>query len=561
MSVSCKTCGQSFEIATEDLAFYDKVSPVIGSKKQSIPPPTLCPTCRLQRRLTHINERILYRRPSSKTGKDIIASLSPDKPYKVYEPKEWWGDDWDAMDSGREVSFDRPVFDQLSQLTKDVPLLALYVDGNENSDYVNYSGWDKNCYLCFCVDYSQDCLHCHSVYYSKNTVDCYSCLNMELCYECVSCRECYHCFFCTDSIGCSDSAFLYDCLQCRNCFGCVGLRQKEYCFFNEQLTKEAYLQAIAAYPLSSAATIAAAQQKVGELVKNHPRRFYTGQNNENSVGNYISNCKNAYACYDCSDIEDCKYCNSMRGAKDCYDISHWGHPAELCYECMGVGEGFTSSAFCSCCWPNCLNLLYCFSCSACKDCFGCVGLKHKQYCIFNRQYSKEEYDQLVPKIIEQMRKHGEWGEFFAISSSPFCYNEAAAQDYFPLTKEQALAKGYAWKDKTYEMPAVSKVIPARQLPDAIAGIPDDVLNWAIECEVTGKPFKIVKQELEFYRMHNLPLPRLHPDERHRLRMAKRNPRILFHRKCDNCKKDMETTYAPERPEKVFCEECYLKAVY
>jgi hypothetical protein len=50
------------------------------------------------------------------------------------------------------------------------------------------------------------------------------------------------------------------------------------------------------------------------------------------------------------------------------------------------------------------------------------------------------------------------------------------------------------------------------------------LNWAIKCEVSEKPFRIIKQELEFYRKHNLPIPKKHPDIRHLERMKLRNPR-------------------------------------
>jgi hypothetical protein len=87
------------------------------------------------------------------------------------------------------------------------------------------------------------------------------------------------------------------------------------------------------------------------------------------------------------------------------------------------------------------------------------------------------------------------------------------------------------------------------------------LNWAIECETTKKPFRIIPQELEFYRKHNLPIPRKHPDERHKERMALRNSRKLFTRKCDKCRKEIQTTYAPERPEIVYCQECYEKEIY
>jgi hypothetical protein len=47
-------------------------------------------------------------------------------------------------------------------------------------------------------------------------------------------------------------------------------------------------------------------------------------------------------------------------------------------------------------------MIYCDSCDACKNCFGCTGLKHKEYCILNKQYTPEEYEQKVSKIIDKM---------------------------------------------------------------------------------------------------------------------------------------------------------------
>ena len=160
-----------------------------------------------------------------------------------------------------------------------------------------------------------------------------------------------------------------------------------------------------------------------------------------------------------------------------------------------------------------------------------------------------------------MREDGEWGEFFPVAMSTFAYNATTAQEYFPLTKEEALKRGWKWQDQTDEMPKVDRVIPATQLPDSIDDIPDDILNWAITCEATKRPFKIIKQELEFYRNMRLPVPHFHPDERHRRRMALRNPRKLWNRECAKCKKPISTSYAPERPEIVYCEECYLREVY
>jgi hypothetical protein len=188
-------------------------------------------------------------------------------------------------------------------------------------------------------------------------------------------------------------------------------------------------------------------------------------------------------------------------------------------------------------------------------------LRNKIFCILNKQYTKEEYERLVPKIIAKMKADAEWGEFFPVELSPFAYNETVAQEYFPLTKEEVLKRGWKWRDEKDDVPKVSKIIPAAKLPDSIDDIPDDILNWAIQCEATKRPFKIIKQELEFYRKMRLPIPCFHPDERHRRRMALRNPRKLWKRECMKCRKPIETTYAPERPEIVYCERCYHATIY
>lgn len=78
--------------------------------------------------------------------------------------------------------------------------------------------------------------------------------------------------------------------------------------------------------------------------------------------------------------------------------------------------------------------------------------------------------------------------------------------------------------------------------------------------MTGKPFKIIKQELAFYIENNIPLPTKHPDQRHRERNALRNKQDIYERKCDNCEKPLQTTYEPT-VKNVVCEDCYLKLVH
>jgi hypothetical protein len=221
-------------------------------------------------------------------------------------------------------------------------------------------------------------------------------------------------------------------------------------------------------------------------------------------------------------------------------------------------------------WNN-EDSLYVDECFNSKNLFGCIGLKHRKYCILNKQYSAEQYEVLVPAIIEHMRKTGEWGEFFPGAGSQFAYNETIAHDEFPLSKENTENAGWRWAELSTEEPAVSRVIAASQLPDSIDDIPDpssavlakesDIVNWAVKCEATGKLFRIIHLELDFYRSRGLPIPRRSPEQRYRERLTLRNPRRLWNRECTKCQKQMATSYSPERSERVYCEECYLKEVY
>jgi hypothetical protein len=339
---------------------------------------------------------------------------------------------------------------------------------------------------------------------------------------------------------------------------CCGLAQKQYHYKNQPLTKDAYAKTMT---LAEKKSQEALLQEFQECRKTVPKRAQIQLNCEDSTGDYLYNCRRARHCSDCFNIEDSSHLLECEGVKDSMDLCMHDKDIELCYEMSSGGEKNYLSAFCYCTIAS-PRSLYLSSCFYQPDSFGCDGLHGRsQHCILNTQYTKEEYEKLVPRIIEHMRKTGEWGEFPPIAISPYAYNQSVAQDFFPLPRAEVEKRSWKWREEKDEMPKVSKVIPAEKLPDAIDDIPDDILNWAIECEATKRPFRIIKQELDFYRKMKLPIPHFHPDERHRRRMALRNPRKLWKRTCMKCKKEIQTTYAPERPEIVYCESCYLKEVY
>jgi hypothetical protein len=241
---------------------------------------------------------------------------------------------------------------------------------------------------------------------------------------------------------------------------------------------------------------------------------------------------------------------------DCYGATK----SPLTLECLSVLNGYENL------WNlfslNSKYIFYSQFVNNCTNLFGCIGLRNKSYCIFNKQYTKEEYEILVPKIIEKMILDGEWWTFFDPQLSPFAYNETIAQDLYPLSKEEALTRWYKRQDLNYDakIPENMEVLRGDSIPSDISTCTDNILNAILICEFSGRPFRIQKTELEFYRKHKLPLPNKHPDLRNYERMKHLKPRNLFLRKCDNCQKEILSVY-PNNHHEVFCSSCYDKKVY
>jgi len=548
--------GKQFEVTEEDLKFYEAISPVFNGKKELIPPPMLCPEERRRRRLSFRNERNLYRRKCDRCKKSLISVYSADKPFTVFCKDCWWSDSWDGLRFGRDYDFSRPFFEQFKELQKHVPRLAIINFSEENSDYTNYGFGNKDCYLTFTSDRNEKCFFGTFVWTSFNCLDSLFVIDSQHCSECIDGDKLYECQYCQ---GCTNCRNCFGCTESRNlknCFGCVNLVNQEYCFLNEQLRKEEYEKRI----LQELKDIPAALKKIEDFSKSFPRRALFQLNCENSTGDHLKNCKNVTFAFDGYGAEDSKFISNFPGEiHHCYDFDGAGS-IEWCAEIIASGVATNQCFAIDHNWNGANEVYYSSYCSVNSQLFGCVGLRKKKYCILNKQYTKEEYEKLVPKIIEQMRQHQEWGEFFSLSISPFAYNETAAQEKFPLSKAEVQARGLVWKEEEHEVLKVEKIIPAEKLPKDISKIPDDVLNWAIECEVTKKPFRIIPQELAFDRQFKLPLPHLHPDERHRQRSQKRNPQQLWEGTCSKCQKQTPTSFTPENRPEILCETCYLQTV-
>ncbi len=550
MGHTCITCRATYDYSPAELRWYERVG---------FPPPDICFTCDQKRRLIFRNSRELYHRTCDATGQNIISIYSKEAPYKVYRGEAWYGDSWDAMEMGRPFDFSRPFFEQFRELDLVVPRLALVNVNAENSDYCNMTYGNRNCYLVFGGDYNDAVMYGTLCMHNRSCLDIDFSNECELCFDISNSIGCYACISAFSCKNCSDCFFISDCTGCKNCVLCHDLVQKSYCIRNKQLSKEEYEKETAALRSGS---YAAEKSFRNEFQSFLSHRIVKAAHNIGCIdctGDYQQNSKNCLNSFDIHSSEDlCDVVFASR-SKDCFRCTLLGEHSELCYDTISTLNAHQTrlSNFVI----DSSNIDYSMFIFNSQNIFGSVGLRRKQYCILNKQYSKEEYEKLVPTIIEHMQRTGEWGVFFPSSFSPFTYNESTADLYFPAKKEEALAQGFRWRDQTNEITSTIKTLPASDLPERIEDATDDILSVAIICEESGRPFRLQKSELEFYRSNKIPIPRLHPDTRYRVRKTQRNPRRLWKRKCAKCGNEMQTTYAPVRPETVCCEACYLKEVY
>jgi hypothetical protein len=313
------------------------------------------------------------------------------------------------------------------------------------------------------------------------------------------------------------------------------------------------------------------REEVEEFLKKTPRKWMRTVQSEQCTGDYIMQSKDCFQCFHAHEAEHCRYAEHIwRNAKEIMDVSTAGRGAELIYESINIGIDVYNVRFSIQCW-NSKNMTYSIGCQNSQECFGCVNLKNAKYCIFNMQYTKEEYEVLKEKIIMDMLKRGEYGEFFPPRMSMFGYNETVAQEYYPLTEEAS--DGWKWSTYNKENEYHGTVyVPHGEMekyhdPEEAKAL----LSGVLRCSVSGKPYKIIPQELAFYLQHGIAIPTLCPDERHLARMRKRNIPRLQMRACDcastdhgheeKCNQQFHTSYTPKQTEQVYCEECFQKEIY
>jgi hypothetical protein len=562
----CQNCKNDFTIEPDDFSFYEKIK---------VPAPTFCPECRFKQRYAFRNNIILHKDVCDLCSKNIISMYSSNNTFPVYCRECFYGDQWDQNLSGMNLDFSKSFFAQVDELFKKAPRMNLVGVGKVNSDYSNHATDVKNVYLSFSVGVSEDCYfmgpQCVG---DKNCSSCSMTRNSEWSYDLIDCEHCYKTAFSQNCGNCIESLFLFDCRNCSNCIGSVNLRNKNYCIFNEQYSKEDYFKIKESLKLETYEGLNKFKEAFQEFKNKFPKKYAVLENTQNSTGNYILNSRNVKNSFVVFDSENIKYGFVSNGAKNCMDVSHTYPSSENSYFAQAPIES-NNIYFSSFIYSNCYEVYYSDNCYSSSYLFGCIGLRNKQYCILNKQYTKEEYFELIEKIklhmkempyIDNKGRVYKYGDFFPFEMSPFGYNETPLQEYFPLSKEEAVEQGFNWFNKEnndYILNILNenfhKIINY-----------DFSINSVIECKNKGSvlnncigSFRVHPDELNIFKSLNIFIPDICHNCRNANRIKARNPLKLWHRKCmkEGCDNEFETSYDPNRSEIVYCEKCYQAEVY
>lgn len=546
-----KYCEGEFTITKEDIEFL---------KMLRVPAPNFCPTCRRMNRYAFVNSVNLYKRDNNAPGKNnkIISFVPPSSPLVVYDV-ESYRENFDPYTYGVIYDSSKKFLEQFFDLRSKVPQPAIIRDPSSiNSEYSINGRNLKNGYYVSGGWNSENLWYCNLATDSRNVMDAFSVHFIENSYEIVSCEKCYNCSYLYFSDNCIDSNFLYDCNNCQDCFGCVNLRNKSNCIFNVQYTRDEYKEQISNLNLKSRKSVNEIKEEFWKFVKSQPARAERHEHVNNVSGTNISNSRDCHDVFETVNTEHVLHCDQIVGHKDSMDAAVSGGSEKL-YNTVAVGSKSSDVKF-SFATKFVTESEFVINCRNINNCFACIGLDNKNYCIFNRQYEKDEYYNELDKIKSSMLEKGEYGDFLPYCFSTYAYNGSTADFAFPLNKDEVENIRGLWQSETESNAVGMDLVKPEDIPDDISDVDDSILTKALICKETGKPFRITGSELEFYKIHNIPLPDVHQISRIKDRYKFLGNYRMKNGVCNMCEKKIITLYNQKEGWNLYCDECYKREI-
>ena len=406
-------------------------------------------------------------------------------------------------------------FEKFSELMKSVHMPHMInFFGSENSDYADVVNRSKSAYLSAIVIYE-----CENILYSISVKD-FSTnvfnsmminVNNENIYQSTWILESFNIYYSRYIRNSNNIWFSTNLIGCIECIDCNDLENAQYHIGNKKYEKEEYKK--------KKAQILKDKQYFLTKYKKLPMNWKS-VDSRNVTGNFMTSShdvENGYFVNNVSKWKNLFFTWGIHGNENMYDIFNGGAPScDDIYGVNGVWNG-SENVYIWANLPNCNNVYYSFYLESCSFCIWCIGLKNKQYCIFNKQYTKEEWEKITNQIFSQMDQDWILWDFFPGSINPFYFNDTMAGILWNFKQEEIEWDNYMWREWEIrvDIPEGADVIKINELheyqwydEEGNWKISKDILKKVIKDE-NGNYYRIVQMEYDFLLKHNLPLPEIH----------------------------------------------------
>ncbi len=413
---------------------------------------------------------------------------------------------WKEFESGTDF------FQQFQTLFQKVPLPNLLQYGeSENIEYADNSWNSKNAYLSSTVIYNSE-----NVFYtiwalsSKNVFNSLQVIrNSEIVHFWKWVKESFKIFYSNFITNSSNIWFSSNLIWCSECLFCDNLINTSFAIENKIYEKDIYFV------------------KKEELLKQKDMfdswylkvsSQWTSFNNVQCSWNYIIESEN---------IANGVFVANAKNGRNVM-FSWWNAEIEEFYDCFSTGGGGKSNYFWVTQWGGgehnycsvwvlfCNSIFYSFYLESCSFCLWCVGLQNKSFCIFNKQYSKEDWFKKVDEIFSQMEKENTLWNFFPWYINPYYFNDTIAWFFGLFSREETEKKWYLYREEsiTIATPQNSEIIPLETIwnyewfENGVWKIHRDICKKIIQ-DQEGNLFTFLPEEVDFYEKYGLSLPKNH----------------------------------------------------
>lgn len=555
-TVTCEATRRKFEITPQEWQAYQSFQ---------LPLPTLCPEERLRRNLAFRNDRQLFWRKCDATGARIFSAYPAFAPFPVVSLEYWNSLAWDGTKYGTTFDFKLPFFEQLFELWQKVSRPACSVKNSRNAQVVQNGVGVVDSFMIFGACRARNCYYSNALLETISCIDCNRVSFCELCYECIDCHHCKELRWSEHCAHCEQSAFLFNCKNCKHCLLSANLEGKEHVIFNRQYSREEYSKMLSDLSLHVRSPFEQARERFLEFLRDHPIPHIYSDRVMTTSGNYLSACNFVIDSFECIDCQNLCDCHDLFLAKHCLDTSGYGDSLEYAAQCVMVGGQAKNLINCIDCANQVSNLMYCGYCENSRELLACVGLKNREYCIFNTQYSKSAYVELRARVEQHLKEKKIWGVFFPTPFSDYPYNRSLAQDFMPLNKTQAGMLHFSWDDHEDEIKpsqllgsqamisgSFEAVERFSEVPPTLAELKELSLQKAVFlCEITGKPFQFSQEEVDLYHRLDVPPPARTFEQRYRERLMRLAPRKMNVRKSSQSGAEIRTSFPPDWKQPVY----------